>query len=104
MSLEFYLAYVAACIVLVVVPGPTVTVIVANSLRYGTAAGLLNVAGTQLGLAVMMGIVIVGLASIIETAGYWFDWLRLLGAAYLIWLGLRLFTSSGALDAPGKAA
>lgn len=102
MSLEFYLAYVLACIVLVIVPGPTVTVIVANSLRYGTRAGLLNVAGTQLGLAVMMGIVIVGLASIIKIAGFWFDWLRLIGAAYLIWLGIKLFTSSGSLDAPGS--
>ena len=35
MSLNLYLAYLAACIVLVIVPGPTVTVIVANSLRYG---------------------------------------------------------------------
>lgn len=103
MSLEFYLAYVAACIVLVIVPGPTVTVIVANSLRYGTRAGLLNVAGTQLGLAVMMGVVIIGLASIIEIAGYWFEWLRLVGAAYLIWLGIKLFGSSGSPDAPGRA-
>jgi threonine/homoserine/homoserine lactone efflux protein len=99
MSLEFYLAYVAACIVLVIVPGPTVTLIVANSLRYGTSAGLINVAGTQLGLGLMMLVVIVGLASIIEIAGFWFDWLRLLGAAYLIWLGVKLFTSRGALDA-----
>ncbi len=103
MSLEFYLAYVVACIVVVIVPGPTVTVIIANSLRYGASAGLLNVAGTQLGLGLMMLIVILGLASIIETAGFWFDWLRLAGAAYLIWLGLKLFTSSGAFDAPGQA-
>jgi len=99
MSLEFYLAYVLACIILVIVPGPTVTLIVANSLRYGSYAGLINVAGTQLGLGLMMLIVIVGLASIIEIAGFWFDWVRLLGAAYLIWLGLKLFTSSGSFDA-----
>jgi threonine/homoserine/homoserine lactone efflux protein len=59
MSLEFYLAYVLAyvlaCVVVVIVPGPTVTVIVANSLMHGARAGLLNIAGTQLGLAVMMG-------------------------------------------------
>jgi homoserine/homoserine lactone efflux protein len=102
MSLEFYLAYVAACIVLVIVPGPTVTLIVANSLRYGSTAGLINVAGTQVGLGLMMLVVIVGLASIIEIAGFWFDWLRLLGAAYLIWLGIKLFTASGSLDAPGE--
>lgn len=98
MALNLYLAYLAACVVLVVVPGPTVTVIVANSLRYGTRAGLLNVAGTQLGLAVMIAIVILGLASLIEAIGWWFEVLRLAGAAYLIWLGIKLFRSTAALD------
>lgn len=99
MSLNLYLAYLAACVVLVIVPGPTVTVIVANSLRYGARAGLLNVAGTQLGLAVMIGIVILGLASLLDAIGWWFEVLRLVGAAYLIWLGIKLFRSDGSLDA-----
>ncbi|MBS4084475.1 MAG: LysE family translocator [Rhizobiales bacterium] len=103
MSFNLYLAYLAACVVLVIVPGPTVTVIVANSLRYGARAGLLNVAGTQLGLAVMIGIVILGLASLLEAIGWWFEVLRLAGAAYLIWLGIRLLRADGALDAPGHA-
>jgi len=100
MSLNLYLAYVATCIVLVIVPGPTVTVIIANSLRYGARAGLLNVAGTQLGLGVMLAIVILGLGTILETLGWWFDVLRWVGAAYLIWLGIRLFRSTGSLDSP----
>jgi len=95
MSPELYLAYIAACIVIVIVPGPTVTLIVANSLTHGMRAGLLNVAGTQLGLAVMIGIVVVGLASIIATMGVWFDWVRLAGAAYLVWLGIKLLRSAG---------
>src|SRR5438552_10258484 len=98
MSPELYLAYVLACIVLVIVPGPTVTLIVANSLTHGTRAGLLNVAGTQLGLAVMILIVVIGLASIIETMGFWFDWVRLLGAAYLIFLGWKLLRWSGEIN------
>ncbi len=63
MSTEIYFAYLLATIVIVIVPGPTVTLIVANSLTHGTRAGLLNVAGTQAGLAVCIGIVAVGLAS-----------------------------------------
>lgn len=102
MSLEFYLTYVAACIVIVIVPGPTVTLIVANSLRYGTSAGLLNVAGTQLGIGVMMLIVAAGLASLMATMSIWFDWVRLAGAAYLVWLGIKMFTASGSLQAAGK--
>lgn len=103
MSFNLYLAYLAACIVLVIVPGPTVTVIVANSLRYGARAGLLNVAGTQLGLAVMIGVVILGLASLLEAIGWWFEVLRLAGAAYLIWLGIRLFRTDGSLDSTEAA-
>jgi homoserine/homoserine lactone efflux protein len=99
MSLELYLAYVATCIVLVIVPGPTVTLIVANSLKYGTRAGLLNIAGTQLGLAVCIAVVLAGLASLIEAMGLLFDIVRLAGAAYLIWLGWKLLRSSSAFEA-----
>jgi len=98
MSIELYLAYVLACIVVVIVPGPTVTLIVANSMRYGTRAGMLNIVGTQLGLATMIGLVVVGLASLIATMEWWFDWVRLAGAAYLIWLGIGLLRSRGTFD------
>lgn len=97
MAPHLYFAFLAACVVLVVVPGPTVTLIVANSLRHGTRAGLLNIAGTQLGLASMIAIVLAGLASLIDAMGWWFDWVRLAGAAYLIWLGIKLLRSSGSL-------
>jgi LysE type translocator len=102
MSLEFYLAYVLACVVVVIVPGPTVSLIVANSVTHGTRAGLINIAGTQLGLAVMIGIVLIGLASLIATMGVWFDWVRLAGAAYLIWLGFKFLRSPGALGDPAR--
>ena len=103
MSAQLYLAYVAACFAIVIVPGPTVTLIIANSLRHGARAGLLNVAGTQLGLALMIAILCVGLASIIATIGVWFDWVRLAGAAYLVWLGAKLLRAPGTLDQPGGA-
>jgi threonine/homoserine/homoserine lactone efflux protein len=90
MSLEMYLAYLLACLVIVIVPGPTVTVIVANSITHGMRAGMLNVAGTQLGLAVFIAVVGLGLASLIAAMGWWFDWVKLAGAAYLIWLGWKL--------------
>jgi threonine/homoserine/homoserine lactone efflux protein len=102
MSLELFAAYLLACIVFTLVPGPTVTLIVANSLTHGTRAGLANVAGTQAGLAVFVGVLAIGLASVIETMGHWFDWIRFLGAAYLIYIGIRMWRSSGKLDEPGQ--
>src|SRR5688572_6906433 len=96
MSPELYLAFLLACVVIMIVPGPTVTLIIANALTHGTRAGLLNVAGTQLGMGLMIAVVVVGLASLVEAMGFWFEWLRLAGAAYLIWLGIKLIRSSGA--------
>lgn len=103
MSLEAYLAYLVACALIAIIPGPTVTLIVANSLTHGSRAGLLNVAGTQLGLGLMMGLLVVGLSTIIATMGWWFDWLRLLGAVYLVWIGVKLLRASGALDEARRA-
>src|SRR5438477_11605035 len=104
MSLEIYLTYVVACAVITLIPGPTVTVIVANSLAHGTRAGLLNVAGTQLGLGLMMAILIVGLSSVIAAMSWLFDWLRIAGAIYVVYIGYRLQTApDSTVDAKASA-
>ena len=102
MSFEIYFAYLAACVVIIIVPGPTVTLIIANSLSHGMRAGLLNVAGTQMGIALMIGLVGIGLASLIEALGWWFEVVRFLGAVYLVWLGIKLIRTSGALGEARK--
>jgi len=94
------LAYLIACIVIVIVPGPSVTVIIANSLRTGTSAGLANVAGTQAGLLIMIGVLALGLETVVTVMGEMFVWLKLAGAAYLIWLGVKMWRSDGKLGAP----
>ena len=97
MTLESYLAFVAAAAALAFVPGPTVTVIIANSLRYGHRAGLLNVAGTQAGFVIWLAIAALGLGAAIKVMGVWFDVLRWAGALYLVWLAIKLFRSNGDL-------
>jgi threonine/homoserine/homoserine lactone efflux protein len=93
MSMQAYLAFVVACIALALLPGPIVSLLIANGLRYGTRAALINVAGAQAGLAIVIGIVAIGLTSLMATMGYWFDWVRFAGAAYLVWLGIKLIWS-----------
>ena len=93
MSLQVYLAFVATCIALALLPGPIVTLLIANGLRHGTRAALINIAGVQVGLAIVIGIVAIGLTTLMATLGYWFDWVRLAGAAYLVWLGIKLIRS-----------
>jgi threonine/homoserine/homoserine lactone efflux protein len=90
MSLQLYLAFVAACIALALLPGPIVTLLIANGLRHGTRAALTNILGVQAGLVIVIGVLAVGLTSLMETMGYWFDWVRFAGAAYLVWLGIKL--------------
>lgn len=73
MTFETYIAYVAACIILSIVPGPNVTVIVANSLRAGTRAGMATVIGTQLGVFLALAVLAAGLQVIIQSAGFVFE-------------------------------
>ena len=94
-SPEVFQTYVLACLVLTIVPGPSVTIIVANSLLHGTRAGVLTVAGTQLGVAVALIVLMFGLTSVVEAMAIWFEWIKLAGAAYLVWLGVKLWRSSG---------
>ncbi len=100
MSLQLYLAYVAACFALALLPGPNVTLVIANGLRYGTRSALINILGAQVGLAIVIAIVGIGLTSLVATMGYWFDWVRLAGAAYLIWIGINLVLRPAALAKP----
>lgn len=95
-----YAAYVIACAAVVIVPGPTVTVIIANSLRHGARAGLMNVAGTQAGLAIMLIVLALGLETIVRQLGEVFFWVKLAGAAYLVWLGIKLWRAGGTLINP----
>jgi threonine/homoserine/homoserine lactone efflux protein len=90
MSLQVYLAYIAACVGLALLPGPIVTLVIANGLRHGTRAALTNIAGVQTALLIVIGVVAIGLATLMATMGYWFDWVRFAGAAYLVWLGIKL--------------
>jgi threonine/homoserine/homoserine lactone efflux protein len=104
MSLELYLAYVVACVVLAMVPGPNVTLLIANGLRHGTRAALICLLGTQVGLAIVIAIVGAGLTTMMATMGYWFDWVRLAGAAYLIWIGIGMLRAKGGLGVEEAAA
>jgi threonine/homoserine/homoserine lactone efflux protein len=97
MTLESYLAFCAAATALALVPGPTVTVIIANSLRHGFKAGMGNVAGTQAGFVIWLAVAALGLGAAVKVMGVWFDVLRWAGAAYLVWLGIKMFLSKGDL-------
>ena len=93
MGIEQIIYYCLACFIVVIVPGPTVTLIIANALSFGTKAGVLNVAGTQLGLILMIGLLAVAFQIVTQQLQWFLIIVRYLGAVYLVWLGYKIFAS-----------
>ena len=89
MPLSLYFGFVATCLVLMVMPGPNVALIVANSLAHGTRYGLLTVAGTSTAIALHLVATFFATASLFTLLASSFEYLRWLGVAYLVILGLR---------------
>jgi len=89
MSLELYLAFVAATAVLILIPGPAVALIVANALAHGARGALVSVAGVSTAVVGQLVLVGFGMASTMALLSEWFEWLRWLGVAYLVYLGVR---------------
>jgi threonine/homoserine/homoserine lactone efflux protein len=89
MSPEIFVAFVAACWLLAWTPGPTMSLIFANVASYGLTAGLWTLAGNIVGLAVLVTLAALGMSSLMAFVSEWFDWLRWIGAVYLVWLGVQ---------------
>ncbi len=85
------IALAAATLILVLIPGPNVALIVANSIRYGVRMGTVTVLGTTVGVALQLATVLLGMAAIIEIASDALTWIRWAGVAYLVWLGIRIW-------------
>ena len=101
MAADLFLTFLGACLLLFLKPGPAMSVIVANSAGYGVRGGLISVAGNVFGFALLIAVVALGLAWIAEAMRTWFDWIRLGGALYLIWLGLSRLRNAGKVSAYG---
>ena len=89
MSPEVLVAFVAACILLALTPGPNMSLILANTLSHGLRAGLITLAGTTTALALLVAAAAVGMGSMMVLMSAWFDVIRWVGALYLVYLGAR---------------
>jgi homoserine/homoserine lactone efflux protein len=89
MHLELYLGFVLASVILILIPGPNVSLIVANSIAYGTRYGLLTVAGTSSAIVLQLALTALGLTATLSILAGWFEWVRWIGVAYLMFLGIR---------------
>ncbi|HYM31688.1 MAG TPA: LysE family translocator [Candidatus Cybelea sp.] len=86
---QLYLAFFAAVTLLMLMPGPNVALIVANSVAYGTRFGLMTVLGTSTAMVVQLAFTAYGMTAALGVLADWFDWVRWVGVAYLVYLGIR---------------
>ena len=93
MDLHLYLAFVLATSVLMLIPGPNVALIVANSVAFGTRYGLLTVVGTASAMVIQLGLFALGMTALLGAMAQWFEWIRWIGVAYLVWIGARQFVA-----------
>ena len=95
MNWELFTAFLLITAVLVITPGPIVTLVIATGAREGMRAALTTVVGTTLGNAVLLAVIAFGLSWVVRNAATLFEILRWLGAAYLIWLGIQVWRHAG---------
>jgi homoserine/homoserine lactone efflux protein len=91
-ELHLLAAFVLASVLLILIPGPNVALIVSHSLAHGTRYGLLTAATTT--IVQIIPFTLVGLGAAVALMAEWFEWLRWIGVAYLIALGVAVWRAS----------
>ena len=99
MNIEHWLAFTAASAILIVIPGPTILLVVSYALGQGWRTALPMAIGVALGDFTAMTLSMLGVGALLATSATVFTALKWAGAAYLIWLGVKLWRAGGTLDA-----
>lgn len=92
-SLQLYAAFVLASVIIVVIPGPTVVMVISQALAHGRRVALASVAGVGLGDFLATSLSLAGAGAILATSATLFQALKFLGAAYLVYVGLKMWRS-----------
>ena len=98
MSIELWLAFVAASAILLVIPGPTILTVIGYSLTHGRRANAALVAAVALGDSTALVLSLLGLGALLATSAFWFTVVKWVGGLYLLFLGIRLFRSGVAVS------
>ena len=99
MTLSLWLAFVAASSILLIIPGPTVLLVVSYALGQGWRTALPMAIGVALGDFTAMTLSMLGLGALLAASATLFGVLKWIGAAYLVWLGVKLWRAGGTLEA-----
>ncbi|MDW3206296.1 MAG: LysE family translocator [Alphaproteobacteria bacterium] len=100
---ELYVAFCLASVLLILMPGPVVTLVIATSLKRGTPYGMATMLGANVGTGVLLVAGAIGMTTVLALLSDVFDIVRLAGAAYLIYLGIKEWRSRGTVLDEGQA-
>ena len=98
MSLESWMLFVLVSLLPVISPGPAIMLAISNALRFGTGAALISGAGNAAGLLILGYAVTSGLGALMATSALAFTVVKLIGATYLFYLGVRVLRDRTALQ------
>jgi threonine/homoserine/homoserine lactone efflux protein len=99
MTVETWAAFVAASAILLIIPGPTILLVVSYALGQGWRTALPMAVGVALGDFTAMTLSMLGIGALLMASATVFTALKWIGAAYLVYLGIKLFRAGGTLDA-----
>ncbi|MCO5734069.1 LysE family translocator [Rhizobium sp. SSA_523] len=91
MPIENWLAFVAASAVMLAIPGPTILLVISYALSHGRKVAAATVAGVALGDFTAMTASLLGLGALLSASAFAFTVLKWIGAAYLVYLGVKLW-------------
>lgn len=91
MSIEAWLAFVAATAILLVIPGPTILTVISYSMAHGRRAKLPLVAAVALGDSTALALSLLGLGALLAASAFWFTVVKVAGGLYLLFLGIKMF-------------
>lgn len=95
---DILIAYLGACVLVILAPGPDNLLVVSRGLSQGRAAAALSALGASLGIVCHTLAASFGLSLLIQSSPHAFLVVKIVGAVYLIWLGYKAFTAGGLIS------
>ena len=90
MNIEIWLAFVAASVVLLIIPGPTILTVISYSISHGYKAKIPLILAVALGDSTALALSLLGLGALLAESAFWFQAVKWAGGLYLIYLGIKL--------------
>lgn len=94
MSIELWFTFVAASVIMLVIPGPTILTVISYSMAHGRKANLALVAAVALGDSTALLLSLLGVGALLAISAFWFTVVKWAGGLYLLYLGIKLLRAS----------